>query len=40
MDDFRRIREVGAGWGVHQDPCGWVEGPYRSGGVWRVRLRL
>jgi len=40
MDDFRRIHEVGAGYSVHKGPCGWVEGPYRSGGVWLVRLRL
>ena len=33
LDDCRRIHEVGAGWGVHRGPCGWVEGPYRSGGV-------
>jgi len=40
LDDFRRIHEVGAGCGLRKDPCGWVEGPYRSGGVWLVRLRL
>jgi len=40
MDDFRRIHEVGVRLAVHEHPCGWVESPYRPGGVWLVRLRL